>query len=128
MLDVTKILKRSWHILWNYRMLWVFGFILALTVGGNSFGNSSGGSSSSYDNNDQNQPGQNQPFDWTGKDCKAIPLREKLNDGLRQAGAAIQKLQAQYPVEFRMGIAVAITALVVIVILSIRRGHPALCG
>ena len=33
MFDIKKILKRSWHILWNYRMLWVFGFILALTVG-----------------------------------------------------------------------------------------------
>jgi hypothetical protein len=117
MLDITKILKRSWHILWNYRMLWVFGFILAMTVGGNSFGNRGGGSSSSS-NNDQNQPGQNQPFDgWQG--LQGNTLQEKMNDGLRQAGAAINKLEAQYPVEFHMGIAVAITALVVIVILSI---------
>ncbi len=26
-----RILKRSWQITWNYRLLWVFGFLLALT-------------------------------------------------------------------------------------------------
>jgi hypothetical protein len=118
MLDIMKILKRSWHILWNYRMLWVFGFILAMTIGGNSFGNRSGGSSSSSTNTDQNQTGQHQPFEnWQG--LQGDTLQEKMNDGLRQAGAAISNLEAQYPVEFHMGIAVAITALVVIVILSI---------
>jgi hypothetical protein len=117
MINITKILKRAWHILWNYRMLWAFGFILALTVGGNSFNGNRGGSSSSS-NNDQNKPSQNQPFDgWQG--LQGNTTREKLNDGLRQAGAEIQKLQAQHPVEFRMGIAVGITALVMIVILSI---------
>ena len=42
MLDIKKILQRSWHILWNYRTLWIFGFILALAIGGNNFGNNSG--------------------------------------------------------------------------------------
>ena len=36
----TKVLKRAWHIVWRYRALWVFGFILALTAGGR--GSSSG--------------------------------------------------------------------------------------
>ncbi len=31
-MDHTKVLKRAWHILWRYRVLWVFGFILALTT------------------------------------------------------------------------------------------------
>src|SRR5512133_3893775 len=121
MVNVTKILKRSWHILWNYRMLWVFGFILALTVGGNTF-NRGGGSSSNNDNNRDNGK-ENQPFnfqpdhDWQG--LQGNTPREKLNDAFRQAGDALQKLQAQYPVEFRMGIAVAITAFVVLFILGI---------
>jgi hypothetical protein len=34
MIDVTKILKRAWNILWTYRALWMFGLILALTVAG----------------------------------------------------------------------------------------------
>ena len=33
MIDFGKILKRSWYILWNYRVLWIFGLLLALTVG-----------------------------------------------------------------------------------------------
>jgi len=34
MIDPIKILQRAWHILWNYRTLWVFGLILALAAGG----------------------------------------------------------------------------------------------
>ena len=117
MLNVTKILKRSWHILWNYRMLWIFGFILALTVGGNSFSRGGGSNSSSGDNGNNNRQFNQQPGNaWEG--LKGNTPREKLNDALQQAGAGIQKLQAQYPVEFRMGIAVAITALVMILILG----------
>ena len=44
-MDPVKILKRSWHILWSYRALWVFGLILALAAGGSSFNN---GSNNSY--------------------------------------------------------------------------------
>jgi hypothetical protein len=42
-----------------------------------------------------------------------------MNDAFRQAGAELQKLQAEYPVEFRMGVAVAITLFVMILLLSI---------
>ena len=34
MIDFGKILKRAWHILWNYRILWIFGILLAITTGG----------------------------------------------------------------------------------------------
>jgi hypothetical protein len=115
MLNVTKILKRSWQILWNYRMLWVFGFILALTIGGSNFG-----SQSRYTANDRNnnnpQPGVQAPNEW--KNLQGNTPREKLNSALGLVVAEIQKLQAQYPVEFRMGISVAITVLVMILILS----------
>ena len=33
MIDIGKILKRAWHILWNYRILWIFGILLAITPG-----------------------------------------------------------------------------------------------
>ena len=58
MLDPVKILKRSWHILWSYRALWVFGLILALAAGGAS----SNGSNSNY-RQDQGQPQQLTPHD-----------------------------------------------------------------
>jgi hypothetical protein len=38
MIDIAKILKRAWNILWNYRTLWIFGFLLALTGGGGGNG------------------------------------------------------------------------------------------
>ena len=39
MIDPVKILQRAWHILWNYRALWVFGLILAIATGAGSSGN-----------------------------------------------------------------------------------------
>lgn len=42
----VQILKRSWNILWNYKTLWIFGVILALTTGGGSFQGNFGGRSS----------------------------------------------------------------------------------
>jgi hypothetical protein len=45
MINIGKILKQSWHILWNYRVLWAFGILLALTTGGGSGGRASGNSS-----------------------------------------------------------------------------------
>jgi len=45
MIKIGNILKRSWHILWNYRVLWIFGILLALTTGGRGGGNGGGNSS-----------------------------------------------------------------------------------
>lgn len=38
MLDISKVLSRSWHILWKYRILWIFGFFLAMSAGGGGGG------------------------------------------------------------------------------------------
>jgi hypothetical protein len=115
MFDIKKILTRSWHILWAYRTLWIFGFILALAVGGNRFGNNNDYST----NNKQNNPpaGIQTPRDWEG--LHGDTFAEKMNDAFRQAGAGLRELQGQYPVEFRMGIAAAITLFVVILLVSI---------
>jgi len=43
MIDIGKILKRSWHILWNFRVLWIFGVLLAITAGGNAASNGGSG-------------------------------------------------------------------------------------
>jgi len=37
-MDYGKVLKRSWEILWRYRVLWVFGVIVALTAAGGGGG------------------------------------------------------------------------------------------
>src|SRR5512134_1602514 len=60
MIDPIKILQRAWHILWNYRALWVFGLILALATGSSSFngGNNSGWQYQSDGNGFQTPPPQ----------------------------------------------------------------------
>jgi len=116
MLDISKILKRSWHILWNYRTLWIFGFILALAMGGNNFGNNNRYSVNDGNNNNQ-PPGIQTPDEWKG--LRGDTLSEKFNDAFRQLNEGIQQLRAEHPVEFRMGIAAATTLFVVILILSI---------
>jgi hypothetical protein len=60
MIDFGKILKRSWYILWNYRVLWIFGLLLALTAGG---GGSSGNSSYQYGGNDGNNGNNGSGYD-----------------------------------------------------------------
>ncbi len=53
MINIGKILKRAWHILWNYKILWIFGFLLAITAGGQS-GNSGSSANSNYQFNVSN--------------------------------------------------------------------------
>jgi hypothetical protein len=43
MINIGKILKRAWHILWSYKVLWIFGILLALTSGGSSGSNGGSG-------------------------------------------------------------------------------------
>lgn len=66
-MDHIKIIKRAFNITVNYRILWIFGFLLALTGGsaGFNFGNggSSGRDSSNYNGNLPNHP--TWPFSWT---------------------------------------------------------------
>lgn len=38
MFKIDQILKRAWEILWNYKVLWIFGFLLALTGAGSRGG------------------------------------------------------------------------------------------
>jgi hypothetical protein len=49
-MDHIQILKRSWHNVWRYKALWIFGFILALTTfyweSTVLFGNNDGGQGS----------------------------------------------------------------------------------
>ncbi len=54
MINIGKILKRAWHIVWNYRVLWIFGILLAITAGGGGGGNS--GSSYQFGGNRGNNP------------------------------------------------------------------------
>jgi len=71
----SQVLKRAWHILWQYRALWVFGIILAITTA--SIGSQSNYQFSGNDNQpsnpsremnlDPNQPLWPQVFDEMNK-------------------------------------------------------------
>lgn len=73
MINIGKILKQSWKILWNYRVLWLFGILLAITgagnAGSNPFNYSLGGNrgttpSSGYNPNFQPGPFMRALNDW----------------------------------------------------------------
>jgi hypothetical protein len=81
MINVGKILKRSWHILWNYRILWIFGILLVLTGAGGSGGDtlrySFGGSrgyngSNTYNPNFQPGPYLVQLTNWFNQNIKPL--------------------------------------------------------
>jgi hypothetical protein len=116
MLDVKKILGRSWQILWTYRVLWIFGFILALGAGGTNIG-----SQSNYSIEGQRDP---TPRDWTLEgwegdswdELEGDTFGEKMNDVFRQMRAVLANLREQYPEEYRLGIAALVTLGVVILI------------
>ncbi len=76
-MDPVKILKRSWQILWSYKALWVFGFILALTAAGSSGGSANNGSR--YDGNRNDFPGYQSDMPETPKEF------------FQQAGEAFEK-------------------------------------
>ena len=67
-MDITKILKRAWHIVWNYRTLWVFGFILAITAGGSGGGSGNSGSRYNISDNDRQEMRQFDGFNFEGMD------------------------------------------------------------
>lgn len=62
MINFGNIIKRAWHILWSYKVLWIFGILLVLTVGATGSGGA-GGSDYRISNNTQrnwmNLPNQN---------------------------------------------------------------------
>jgi len=64
MINIGNTLKRAWHILWNYKLLWVFAFLLAISGGATSGGG--GGSGSGFSGNIRYQQ-ETPPFFMNGK-------------------------------------------------------------
>jgi hypothetical protein len=78
MIDPIKILQRAWHILWNYRTLWILGLILAV-AGGSSF---NGGGNNSVQWREDSQSYQGPSF---GSVQEAIDyFRRELNRVFRE--------------------------------------------
>lgn len=72
MIDIGKILKRAWHILWNYKVLWIFGILLAITSQGG--GGNGGGGNTGYHFNENGGNGNSYNPAWL----------QRLNDWFQQ--------------------------------------------
>jgi hypothetical protein len=118
MINIGKILKRSWHILWNYRVLWFFGILLALTGGGNGGGNS-GSSGSSYQFSSSNgfngSNGYNPNF-------QPGPFLQSLTDWFNQNIAPLFKHPDQHVVTFIwIGVALLLFIMIVGILFAVIR-------
>lgn len=95
-----KILRRAWDILWRYRVLWIFGFLLALTSGGGASSAGGGGNGGG------------------GNGSRAeVPLPDALQ---RELGQAFQWFATGLPAEYVpvwITIALSIVCLVVLLII-----------
>ncbi len=114
-MDPIKILKRSWHILWSYRALWVFGLILAL-AGAGSTGNIGNNSSYQYNRNDQPQFNWNwQPEDIPHSIGEAFnALRDLI---VKETQISIQELNTL----IWLGVAALVLFIIVGILIAIAR-------
>ncbi|MGQ9832964.1 MAG: DUF7544 domain-containing protein [Candidatus Villigracilaceae bacterium] len=105
MIDIGKILKRSWNILWDYKILWIFGFLLALTSGG-------GGSNAWRYRFGQPEGGREPGFDLG----RGGPAMENLNRWLEQNVMPLLEHPEQHISTF---IWIGILSLIVILFINI---------
>lgn len=100
----TNILKRSWHILWAYRALWVFGFILALTTG--SAGSPGSNANTGVQFREDNQSSQSEFFGG------------RFQENFDQLGQKVEELvERGWTPELQHTLIVAGIILVVVIIL-----------
>jgi hypothetical protein len=109
-MDNMKVLKRAWYIVWNYRTLWIFGFILALTVGGTTTGRLGSNSGYSYNTDRNIQENISMPS-WVGQPFESP---QAFVEALRSIGYTVSEAIDSQP-----EIGTLITFLVVFFILMI---------
>ena len=99
-MDHTQILKRAWNILWSYKMLWVFGFLLALaSAGGNNF----------------NFNRQTPDFSQGRNDFSFDNWRYRLTPEVESAVRDLQRLFSKEMISFWIGLGIAVLCLLLLV-------------
>jgi hypothetical protein len=112
MIDFGKILKRAWHILWNYKVLWIFGILLAMTAGGGGGGNGGGSSNSGYQGSNGYQ----------GVNPSTNPTVQELNQWFQQNIEPMAAHPEKYISTFIwIGVALLLFILIVSVLFTIVR-------
>jgi len=64
MFNISDLISRAWKILWNYRVLWIFALLLALSGGTGSGGGGGGGGTSSWTTDRPSRGSDWFNFDW----------------------------------------------------------------
>ena len=121
-MDPVKILKRAWHILWNYRALWAFGLILALTAAGSSAGNGNNGARFSGDGNNNQSYQAPLPENWREEIGKAFAEFGKAVERVMQEGLpALGITKGELTALIWIGAAFVLVMLVVGLVMAIAR-------
>ena len=92
MIDPIKILQRAWHILWNYRALWVLGLVLALAAGSSLNGSGNNGMQFQDDNQSYEGPSfgsVQEAIDYFGRE-----LNKLFTEGIPEANITGDALSA----------------------------------
>ena len=92
MIDPIKILQRAWHILWNYRTLWVLGLILALAAG--SSVNGSGNNGMQFQEDSQSYEGPSFGSVQEAIDYFRGELNKLFTEGIPEANITGEALSA----------------------------------
>ena len=110
-MDHTKILKRAWNILWQYKALWVFGIIVALTAGGSFQGSFSGGGGSGRGSDGH----EGSSFEFI--------LPDDIESGVSQLRSLPAEINAEPPTGVMLGLVIAglCLALILVVVTSFLR-------
>ncbi len=120
-MDPVKILKRAWHILWNYRALWVFGLILALTAAGSSGGNANSRAQYSGDGGNQRYEAP-LPENWREEIGKAFAeVGKEIGRILEEGLPALGISQGELTALLWIGAAFILVMLVVGIVMAIAR-------
>jgi hypothetical protein len=100
-MDQIKILKRALTITVNYRVLWVFGILLAIFAGGGGGGGNGGGSGSSGGNSTPGNGG-NPNFNWQDPFNGQNPFAE------------LQKQLTPEIINIAIGVAIGLACLILV--------------
>lgn len=114
-MDPIKILRRAWHILWNYRTLWVFGLILALAGAGSHGNGSNNGVQYQSDGRSSQAPlpeNMREAFQEMTREIQRV-----FNEGLSEAGIPKEELTAI----IWFAVAFVLFSLILAVIVAIAR-------
>jgi Ca2+/Na+ antiporter len=98
-MDHSQILKRAWNILWSYKMLWVFGFLLALASAGGV----------------RNYRPQTPDFNQRNPAFSFDQWRYRLTPEMQRALGDVQRLFSQEMIGFWIGLAITLVCLFLLV-------------